>query len=89
MVINYIDHCASHEWLARYRAHGHVIECNVHNHGDEYTAFIHVDGVEIGFAEWMQCEHVRSVYSTSISKRWSWLTSVIKDEFGIIVPMKA
>lgn len=88
MVINYIDHCASHEWFARYRAHGHVIECNVQLRGRKYTAFIHVDGVEIGFAEWVQCEHVRRVYSTNISKRWSWLTSVIKGEFGIIIPIE-
>ena len=89
MVIEYNDYCARHEWLVRYRNHEHIIECNVHNHGDEYTAFIHVDGVEIGFAKWMQCEHMRDVYFTNINKRWSWLTSVIRDEFEIVIPMEA
>ena len=89
MVIEYNDYCARREWLVQYRNHGHIIECDVYNYEDEYTAFIHVDGVEQAMSRWIQCEHVRGVYSTNISKRWSWLTSVIKDEFGIIIPMEA
>lgn len=86
MFITCSDNCASYEWLVRYRGHGHIIECDVYNHGDEYAAYIHIDGVEVGFAQWTQCEHMRHVYGTNIGKRYAWLCDVIRDNFGIIIP---